>query len=120
MQIQKTEIFIFGMAVQNHLLDCENRRMVLRRRVDVASVEVDAVRVDSVMSTGHAVRVEDGKDVEDKLVPQKTGFVAVLAQLVDYACHDVRAGYLAGMHAGADYDAFLLGDELFGLIFVCK
>lgn len=37
--------------------------------IDVTSIEIDSIRVYSVMATSHSIRVEDGKQIEDEFIP---------------------------------------------------
>lgn len=57
------------MEVQDNLLDCIDGRMVLWIGIDITTIEIDAIRVDSVMPTSHAIRVEDGKQIEYEFIP---------------------------------------------------
>ena len=68
MQIQKTEVLVFIMEVSDHLFDSIDGRMIFGRRIDVASVEVDSVCIDSVVSSGDSIWVEDGEKIKNKFV----------------------------------------------------
>lgn len=77
------------MEVHDHFFYGVNRRMILRGRVDVASVQVYAVGVHSVVSSGDPVRIENGKQVEYKLVSENPCFFTVFSQLTDDSCHNM-------------------------------
>lgn len=69
MQIQKAKKFSFFMKVQNNLFDCIYWWMSFWIGIDVTSIEIDSIRVYSVMATSHSIRVEDGKQIEDEFIP---------------------------------------------------
>jgi hypothetical protein len=119
-QIEEGEVLIFGMAVHDDALHCVDGAVFLGRRVDVAPVEVDAVGVHPEVSPGHSIRVEDGKDVEDEVVPKDSACLAVLGQLIDDSRHYVRTWNLTGMHSSPYHDAFLISFEHPRLLPICK
>jgi hypothetical protein len=69
-QIKKTEVFAFMMEMSDDLFDGENGRVTFGCGVDITAVEIDAIGVDSVVPPGHSVRVDDGKQVEDKFISE--------------------------------------------------
>ena len=67
-QVQKTEEFTPFVEMQNNLFDCVDRGVNFGTGIDVASIEVYSVGVDSVCPTGYSIWVEDWEQVEHKLV----------------------------------------------------
>ena len=106
--------------MHDYFFDCKNGRMIFRRRIYVTSVKIDTVRIYSIMSSGHAVRIEDRKNVKHKLISQKTSFLTILAELLNDSCHDMRTWDLTRMYSSTYYETFFLRDELFRFVFVCK
>lgn len=81
-----------GMEVQIHFetlillsllyncLSCgPDRRVVLLGWVQVHSVEIAAHRVQSIVASGHAVRIQNHDDFEDKVAPQCPTLVVAYA-----------------------------------------
>jgi len=58
------------MKMSDDLFDSINRRVVLWRGVDVASIEIYAICVYSIMTSSHSIRVENRKKIKNKLVSQ--------------------------------------------------
>lgn len=119
-QVEEGEVPIFRVRVQYYLFDCVYCALLARRRVDIAAIEVDAVRVYSEMSSGHAVWVEDGKDVEDESVSKQLSKFSVPCELVDNASHHMRARHFAWMHSRSNHDHLLLALKLLRLLRIRK
>ena len=106
------------MVVHHDSFGCVDGGMVLGRGVEVAPVEVDAVGVHSVMPPTHSIWVKDWKYIEDKPIPEKCCFGVVFCKLFDDAGHDMGGWDFPWVHSGSDHHAFLVADELLGLILV--
>lgn len=103
-----------------HLFYRVYRRVVLGRRVYIASVQVYTVRVHSVVPSRHSVGIENRKQVEYKLVSEDSTFLTVFSQFTDDSCHHVRAWNLSRMNSCPNNDTFFFWAELSRLIFVWK
>jgi len=114
-EIEEAEVLALAVEVGDDFLDGVDGTVGLGGRVDVASVEVDAIGVHPVVPSRHPIRVQNGEQVEHEFVPEQSALLAVLGQLADYARHHVGTGHLPGMHSGTDDDTLLLKSELLGL-----
>jgi len=56
------------MKVDDHFFDRIDRAMVLWRRIDIAAIEINAVRINPVMPTIYPIWVQYGEQVKHKLV----------------------------------------------------
>jgi hypothetical protein len=52
------------MEMKNNLFDCVYGRMIFGRRVDIATIEIYTVGIDTVMTTSYSIRVENRKDIK--------------------------------------------------------
>lgn len=120
MQVEESEIFVLSVRMQHYLLDCVDGAVLARRRIDVAAIEVDAVGVDSEMSSCHAIWVEDREDVEDKGFSKQLAQFCVSGKLVNDASHHMRPRHFTRMHPRANHYHFLLALELPRLLTICK
>lgn len=77
MQIEEAEVFVLMMEMKDHFLDCVDRRVSLWIGVDIASVEVDAVGINSICTSCNTIGIEDWKDVEDESIPKQTSLITV-------------------------------------------
>lgn len=107
-QIKKAKKFVPLVEVKDDAFDCVDGRMRLRTGIDVATIEIDAVGIDTVMSTGHPIRIENGEKVKDEAVSQQPCFFSIFSQLVYDACHHVRTRDFTRVHSGSNYECFLI------------
>ncbi len=70
MKVDEGKVSVLGVRVHDDSLDCIDGAVFLGGGVDVAPIEVDAIDIDSEVSPGDAIRVEDGEDIEDEVVSQ--------------------------------------------------
>jgi hypothetical protein len=70
MEVQKGKVPVLGVGVHDDSLYCVDGAVILRGGVDVAPIEVNAVDIDSEVSSGHAIRVEDWEDIEDEVISE--------------------------------------------------
>jgi len=68
MKVQETKEFTFFVEMHDHFFDCVDGGVCFGTGVNVASIEIDSVGVDSVSPAGNSIRVEDGKQVEYKFI----------------------------------------------------
>lgn len=69
-EVKKSKIFVFVMEVHDYLLYCVDGRMRFRIGVNIASVKIDSVGINSVGTTSNAIRIEDREKIEDKLISE--------------------------------------------------
>lgn len=69
MQIQKPKIFLLEMKVSYHLFDSVDRRVVLGRRIDVAAIQIYTIGIDSVVTSGYSIGVEDWEEIKYEPIP---------------------------------------------------
>jgi hypothetical protein len=119
-QIKQSKVLILLVEMHYHLFYRVYRRVVLGRRVYIASVQVYTVRVHSVVPSRHSVGIENRKQVEYKLVSEDSTFLTVFSQFTDDSCHHVRAWNLSRMNSCPNNDTFFFWAELSRLIFVWK
>lgn len=118
MEIEEGKIFTFVVEVHDDLFDCVNWGMIFGGWIDIASVEVYPIRIDSVVSPSNSIGIEDGEEIKDKFVSQKPGLLGILSKSSYNSCHDMRTGYLPWVNSGSDDDTFFFLSEFSRLIFV--
>ena len=109
-QVEKRVEPIVIVQMHDDLSDCIDRGMALDGRVDVASVEVYAVSIHSVMASCHSIRVEDGEDIKDKQIPEELGLGVVSHKFLEDASHDVGARHFSRVHSSPN------NNSLFGFV----
>lgn len=119
-EVQKAKILPFAVKMRNDLFDSIDGGMILGGRVDVAPVEVYSVGVDPIVAPSHSIRVENGKQIKDKPIPEQSSLLAVLSQLTDDPSHHVRGRDFSRVDPCSDDEALLLRREFFGLIVICE
>lgn len=68
MKVQKTTEFTFFVEMHDHFFYCVDGGMCFGTGVNVTSIEIDSVGVDSVSPAGNSIWIEDGKQVEHKFI----------------------------------------------------
>lgn len=74
-QVQKSIESVIVVEMEDEIPDCVDCWLVLYVWVDVASVQVYSVCVHSVVPACHAIGIQDGKYIENKIVSKKTGLL---------------------------------------------
>lgn len=118
MKVQKSKVLSFIVKVHNDFFDCIYRRMIFRRWINITSIEVDPVWIDSIVSSSYPIGVENREEIKHELVPQKSGLFSVFGKRGDDPCHDMRTGYFSRMNPCPYNNALLLGTKLSGLILI--
>mmetsp|Transcript_36097 Transcript_36097/g.103803 ORF Transcript_36097/g.103803 Transcript_36097/m.103803 type:complete len:243 (-) Transcript_36097:818-1546(-) len=90
--------------VQEQLLDSEDPFMLLCHRAPVATVEVEAERVEPRVAPRNTVRVQHGTDLEDKALPKCFSSWVIREDPLQEAIHREGAGRLARVHAARPED----------------
>lgn len=93
------------------LLDIENNRVDLLRRILVPTVEVLATERAAVVAVDDAVHVDHWYDLEDEVLAEDARFYGVADEEFDYAFHHPGGVTLARMYSCTDEDT-LLGKSL--------
>lgn len=99
--------------MQDELFDGVDWRMVFGVGVDVVSVEVDSVAICPVMPSIHPIRVDNGYNIEHKLLPEQPRNIRILQQPLQHPIHHMAAGHLPGMHPRTqEYSLFIICEAL--------
>lgn len=104
------------MIVHDDFFDCIYRRMCLRTRINIATIKINTVWVNSVVTSRYSIRVYYRKNVEYKFISKQSSFLVILSELLDDSSHDMRCWYLAWMHSGSNYYTFFVTYKLFRLV----
>ena len=79
MKIQKPKILVLTMIMSNDLLYRVNRRMMFVRRIDITTIQIDPICVNSIMSPCHSIRIYYRKDIKHKFIPQESYLFTILS-----------------------------------------
>lgn len=62
------QVLVFMSVLGNQLFDCPDRGVVLLYGVSVVTIQIVGFRVETVVASGHAVRVEHGNNLENEVL----------------------------------------------------
>ena len=108
MQVQKSKISTVFMKMHDNFFNCINRTVFFGTGIDVTAIQVDSIRINSIMSSCHPIRVQNRNDVKNRLISERICHLIVLCQLINYASHHMRAWNLSWMDSGCDDNAFFV------------
>ena len=116
MKIQKPKIFILTMIMSNNLLNGIDRRMILRRRIDITTIQINTICIHSIMPPCHSIWIYYRKYIKYKFISQKSYLLIILRYLLYYSCHNMRTRYLSWVHPRTNYKTLLLRTKFFRLV----
>lgn len=89
--------------------------MFLDRWIPIEPIQIQTLRVQSVIATAHTVRVQDWDDFEHKMLPELSRLLTLqICEQIDKAVKHMRSRSLARMHSGSK-ENYLLVREVKGM-----
>lgn len=120
MQVQKSKISAVFMKMHDNFFNCINRTVFFGTGIDVAAIQVDSIRINSIMSSCHSIWVQNWNDIKDRLISECICHLIVLCQLINDASHHMRAWNLSWMDSGCDDNAFFVTIKCLRFLLVDK
>jgi len=108
------------MQVHNPLFNCVNRTMIFWTWINITSVEIYAICIDSIMSSRDSIWIKYGNDVKNELVSNEPSKLCVLSYLINNSSHHMRARHLSWMNSCSNYDALFITIKPFRFLTILK
>ena len=78
MQIQKCKESIIIIQMQYKITDSIDSRLKFHRWIDVTSVQIYSISINSIMAPAHTIRIQNGKDIEYEIISEYLCFFIIL------------------------------------------
>lgn len=78
MEIQKCKESIIIIQMQYKITDCIDSRLKFHRWIDVTSVQIYSISINSVMAPAHTIRIQNRKDIEYEIISEYLSLFIIL------------------------------------------